>query len=211
MRAQDTEPAQPVRAIGLSHLHHDHTGALSDLLDVPVHVSREHWEAYRSHLRAEAEAVVPRHWPRDFAPRFLEPTGPAAGPWPHTYPVTADGRVFAVDTPGHMTGHISLVVRGDEVTYLLTGDAAYTLDELDAEVPDGFSADPRAAVESLRKTRNSPARRMLWCCPATIRGPPPGSRTPRSTDPRRIRGRRPDEPQSAGAGGHASAARIPST
>ncbi|MER6081351.1 N-acyl homoserine lactonase family protein [Streptomyces sp. NPDC001833] len=153
LRAQDAESARPVRAIVLSHLHHDHTGALTDFPDVPVYVGREHWETYRSRLRAEAEAVVPRHWPRGFVPRFLEPTGPAVGPWPHTYPVTADGRVFAVDTPGHMPGHVSLVVRGDEVTYLLAGDAAYTLDELDAEVPDGFSADPRGAVESLRKIK----------------------------------------------------------
>ncbi|WP_427919186.1 N-acyl homoserine lactonase family protein [Streptomyces sp. cg40] len=147
------DPSEKISAVVLSHLHHDHTGALTDLSDLPVYVGREHWEAYRTRFHAEAEAVVPRHWPRNFAPRFLEPTGPAVGPWPHTYPVTSDGRVFAVDTPGHVPGHLSLVVRGDEVTYLLAGDAAYTQDELDAETPDGFSADPSAAVESLRKIK----------------------------------------------------------
>ncbi|MFJ6897481.1 N-acyl homoserine lactonase family protein [Streptomyces hokutonensis] len=153
LQARGVEPTEGIRAVVLSHLHHDHTGALDELGDVPVYVGREHWEAYRKRFRAEAEAAVPRHWPSGFAPRFLDPSGPAVGPWSHSYPVTSDGRVFAVDTPGHTPGHLSLIVRGAEVTYLLAGDAAYTLADLDAEVPDGFSADPSAATESLRKIK----------------------------------------------------------
>jgi glyoxylase-like metal-dependent hydrolase (beta-lactamase superfamily II) len=48
---------------------------------------------------------------------------PPAGPFGRTLPLTADGTIFAVPTPGHMPGHMSLVVRAPEVTYFLAADA----------------------------------------------------------------------------------------
>jgi N-acyl homoserine lactone hydrolase len=76
-------------------------------------------------------------------------TGPAIAPFDRTLPLTADGTVFAVPTPGHMPGHLSVVVRAPEVTYFLAGDATYDEQLLTDRVVDGLSANPTVALDTL--------------------------------------------------------------
>lgn len=165
LRARGIDPAS-LQAIVLSHLHGDHAGGLADLLaaapDVPVYVSKTHWESVTSlsSFRATMAGFGPQHWPANFRPRFLSQTDPAVGPWPVSSHITRDGKVVAVDTPGHVPGHVSLVVfgdgppggqgRGETTTYLLAGDATYGVDLLEREETDGVNEDPVGAVESLR-------------------------------------------------------------
>ena len=143
----------------LSHLHGDHAGGLKDLVTeaphIPIYVSREHWEAFGKHpFYAGIQGCTPQHWPQDFAPNILEYSDHAVGPWKQSYNITSDQRVVVVDTPGHVPGHISLVVYGDNddgtrTVYFLTGDATYGLDLLETEEPDGINDDPEMALQSL--------------------------------------------------------------
>lgn len=78
---------------------------------------------------------VPQHWPEGFQPTLIDFSGNAVGAWESSGKITADGRIVAVNTPGHVPGHISLVVYGDNddgssTTYCLLGDASYGLDLL---------------------------------------------------------------------------------
>ena len=142
-----------LKAVVLSHLHHDHGDGISDLTDAPIYVTREHWKAFSKPIPATLEGAVPQHWPKGFTPRLLEPTGPAVGPWQHSYQITSDGRVLAVDTPGHVPGHISLIVHADQATYLLAGDLTYSQGLLDAELSDGVNNNPGQATDSVRKIK----------------------------------------------------------
>lgn len=153
LRAHGIDP-KDLKAVILSHLHHDHAGGLNDIpADVPVFVSKPHWEVFKHRLHATIEGCLPQHWPTNFSPRFLEPEEHPVGPWARSYPITKDGRVVAVDTPGHVPGHVSVIVFGDEATYFLTGDATYGLDLLDGEAVDGINDDPQEALRSVRKIR----------------------------------------------------------
>lgn len=145
--------ASDLKAVVVSHLHHDHGDGLDDLVGAPIYVSEEHWKAFRHYIPGTMEGAVPKQWPAGFAPKILAPTGPAVGPWDRTYPLTSDGRVFAVDTPGHVPGHLALVIRTETVTYLLLGDATYDQELLDAELTDGVNKSPRQAVETLRSIK----------------------------------------------------------
>ncbi|CZR61641.1 uncharacterized protein PAC_11538 [Phialocephala subalpina] len=149
------EGKKRLKAVIVSHLHHDHAGGLSDVVpDAPVYVTKEHWEAEDGHrLNALIDGAVPSHWPKNWIPNFLDPLGPAIGPFERSYPITKDGKVVAVDTPGHDPGHVSLVVYADEATYFLTGDATYSLESLDKEEADGVNSEPLVAVESVRKIK----------------------------------------------------------
>jgi glyoxylase-like metal-dependent hydrolase (beta-lactamase superfamily II) len=160
------DPGRDLKAVVLSHLHHDHADGLPDLAGASVHVSGEHWAAFRRRLFATLEGAVPKRWPAGFRPHILEPSGPAVGPWPRSYPVTSDGMVVAVDTPGHVPGHLSLVVRGDQATYLLAGDATYDQALLDAETTDGVNTNPRLAIESLRRIKDFARREDIVVLPA---------------------------------------------
>lgn len=149
-----------LKGIVLSHLHRDHAGGLEEIVkeapDVPVYVSREHWDAFgNSYYTASINGCAPGHWPPNFSPRLLEPKDHPVGPWKQTYPLTTDGRVVAVDTPGHVPGHVSLVVRGEnedgsDTIFFLTGDATYGMEILEEEQVDGVNDDPLRARESVR-------------------------------------------------------------
>ncbi|KAL2837077.1 beta-lactamase-like protein [Aspergillus pseudodeflectus] len=149
-----------LQAIVLSHLHHDHTGALEDLVreapNVPIYVNRDHWEAFgKSPRYAAMQGCAPNHWPENFSPRLLNFDDKAVGPWSKSASITKDQCILAVETPGHVPGHISIVVldRGgqtnSETTYLLTGDATYNLQLLENGEPDGINNDPETAFKSL--------------------------------------------------------------
>jgi glyoxylase-like metal-dependent hydrolase (beta-lactamase superfamily II) len=142
-----------LRSVVVSHLHHDHGDGLPDLVGATVYVSREHWKAFRHYIPATMEGAVPKQWPNSFKPTILEPSGPAIGPFDRSYPLTSDGRVVAVDTPGHVPGHLSVIVFADDVTYFLLGDATYDQALLDAEKTDGVNKNPRLAIESLHKIK----------------------------------------------------------
>ncbi|KFY17854.1 hypothetical protein V492_00314 [Pseudogymnoascus sp. VKM F-4246] len=77
------------------------------------------------------------------------------GPWKESYPLTSDGKIVAVDTSGHVAGHLALIVHGESktgepTTYFLPGDATYGMDVLDREEPDGINDDPLSALQSLK-------------------------------------------------------------
>ncbi|KAH9228618.1 hypothetical protein K456DRAFT_1925069 [Colletotrichum gloeosporioides 23] len=150
---QESLAAADLKAVVLSHLHHDHGDGLPDLVGAPVWITEEHWQAYKKPFHATIEGAVPNQWPETFKPLLLQPTGGPIGPWNQSYPITDDGKVVAVDTPGHVPGHISLVVYADDVTYLLLGDATYDQDLLDQELTDGVNNNPALAIDSLRKVK----------------------------------------------------------
>ncbi|KAF2712992.1 metallo-beta-lactamase superfamily protein [Pleomassaria siparia CBS 279.74] len=159
LRKHGVEP-KDLKGIVLSHLHHDHAGGLDEIIieapEVPIYISKPHWVAFGTHpFKASIQGSAPQHWPKSFPPRMLELKKEPVGPWTHSYPLTDDGRIVAVDTPGHVPGHVSLVVRcendnGTDTTYFLTGDATYGIALLEAEETDGVNDDPVRALESLR-------------------------------------------------------------
>jgi N-acyl homoserine lactone hydrolase len=75
-------------------------------------------------------------------------TGPRAS-FDRTLPLTSDGTVFAVPTPGHMLGHLSVVVRAPEVTYFLAGDATYDEQLLKQRIVEGVSVNLQASLDTL--------------------------------------------------------------
>ena len=143
LRSMGIDPRKDLRMLVLSHLHHDHADGLSHFRDADILVSKENYQASRG-VKGELVGANPRQWPEWFKPRQAELTGPAESSFDHTLPLTADGSVFAVPTPGHMPGHMSVVVRSPEVTYFLAGDATYDEQLLQERIADGLGDVPHS-------------------------------------------------------------------
>src|SRR5262249_59605413 len=89
-----------------------------------ISVSEENYQVSQG-LRGAMLGAVPSQWPSWFEPQRRHFTGPAVAGFDASIPLTDDGTVFAVPTPGHMPGHLSVAVRTPDVTYLLAGDPTY--------------------------------------------------------------------------------------
>ncbi len=159
-RVVNVSVADALDAIGLapgdvklvinSHLHFDHCGQNAVFKHAPFYVQRTELE------RARVQAQWLTDW-FDFAgARFELLDGDAE---------IAEG-VRVVATPGHTSGHQSILVQGDGEEVLI-GDAAYTPviyhDPDQAELPDGQASDREAWKASLKKLHAGHPAHVHFC------------------------------------------------
>jgi glyoxylase-like metal-dependent hydrolase (beta-lactamase superfamily II) len=137
----------------ISHLHYDHNGRLPDLAEAPILILQGDLDAFKEPIQATVAGAAPDQWPMDFRPEILKSSGGAIGPFERSDPITSDGKIVAVEKPGHVPGHCSLIVFGDKATYFLTGDATYGQEYLDQELTDGVNSTPLQAVETWKKIK----------------------------------------------------------
>jgi glyoxylase-like metal-dependent hydrolase (beta-lactamase superfamily II) len=135
-----------VETVVVTHLHGDHMdGAVH--LRVPVLVHDRELAFSRTMSARVGQRMFHQPVPAgvDFQPIALD--GGPFGAFARSRPLTDDGRIVAVDTPGHTPGHISVVCVDDEGRHvLLAGDATDTLEQLHARRPDAVGPKPAVSV-----------------------------------------------------------------
>lgn len=149
LQAMGIDPTKDIDAVILTHFHHDHTGGLDHFPHTRIIGPRENY-AVSLGLRGMMMGCLPQRWPIWLAPELVDLEGPAIGPFSRSHPITRDGRITLVPTPGHMKGHVSVLVRDDDMTYFLAGDATYSEANLRNEKTDGVTNNPTLSLETLR-------------------------------------------------------------
>jgi glyoxylase-like metal-dependent hydrolase (beta-lactamase superfamily II) len=145
--------ARDVRTVVLTHMHIDHDAGLHHFpASVPV-LADAREIAGAAGLRGRLLGYLPQRWPKGFDPAPLRWTGGPVGPFERTAALTQDGSVFAVPTPGHTPGHVSVVVMDGETAIVLAGDAAYTQAQMIAGWPDGVGWDAAAQAATHKRLR----------------------------------------------------------
>lgn len=165
LQAMGLDPSKDVPTVILTHCHHDHTGGLDHFPHARIIAPRANF-ALASGVKGMFMGCLPQRWPIWLRPDLVDMDGPAIGPFGASHPVTRDGRIALVPTPGHMTGHVSVIVRDDDVTYFIAGDATYSQANLIAERTDGVTNDPATALETLKAIKRLAAREPTVLLPA---------------------------------------------
>jgi N-acyl homoserine lactone hydrolase len=80
---------------------------------------------------------------------FAYDAGPL-GQFARSASLTRDGSILVVETPGHMVGQVNVIVRGEDVTYILAGDLTYRERNLIEGKVDGVTMSVQTSLASQR-------------------------------------------------------------
>lgn len=160
--SQEEEIGSRIRDLGLSpedigrvvltHLHTDHAGGLHHFPKAEFLVGSEEFRSAKG-VFGRMRGYLPHRWPNWFDPTPIPFRTEAVGPFPTSFQIVESGDVWAVPTPGHTPGHLSVVVQQEDVHFFLAGDTTYTQDLLLGGAVDGFSSDPTVSLDTLGRIR----------------------------------------------------------
>ena len=141
--------AGDVDTVVLTHLHGDHMdGAVH--VRAPVLVHDREIEFARSFQSRLFQRLFRQPMPAGVDFESIALDGGPFGAFAASRPLTEDGRIVAVATPGHTPGHISVICVDDDGTHvLLAGDATDTLEQLHARRADAIAPKPEVSTETM--------------------------------------------------------------
>jgi glyoxylase-like metal-dependent hydrolase (beta-lactamase superfamily II) len=110
-----------LKGVVMTHRHADHTEGYGYLpSSVPAYVGAKDWPTHNG--------ALPCRWPAERTPILVpEDGGPALEAFPHSRPLTKDGRLAIVPLTGHSPGHLAVVLRTGTESIIFAGDAAFNV------------------------------------------------------------------------------------
>jgi glyoxylase-like metal-dependent hydrolase (beta-lactamase superfamily II) len=141
---------QDVGTVVLTHIHGDHADGVPHVPAARVRAGAREIEVTDSLQGRLQRRLVRQPLPPGFHAEAIALDGPAFGAFAASAPLTADGRIVAVPTPGHTPGHLAVVVVQDDHHVLLAGDVSYDQAGLVELAVDGVSPDEEVARATMR-------------------------------------------------------------
>jgi len=139
-----------IETIVLTHMHGDHMDGAVHLGGRPLLVSEVELAYSRSAASRIFKRVLRQPIPAGVRFEAVALDGAPFGGFAATRPLTDDGRVLAVATPGHTPGHLSVLCIDDDGNHvLLAGDATDSLEQLHARRPDAIGPKPAVHLETM--------------------------------------------------------------
>ena len=104
----------------------------------------------RSPMARVMRRILRQPLPPGFAPEPVVLDGGPFGAFSRSRALSDDGRIVAVETPGHTPGHVSVICVDDTGRHvMLAGDATDTLEQLHARRADAVAPDVRVHTATL--------------------------------------------------------------
>jgi N-acyl homoserine lactone hydrolase len=140
-----------VAEVVLTHAHGDH---IDGLVHVGARVLSS--EAELAYLAGAfprlMRGILHQPLPPGFAPEGFSFDGGPFGAFPRSHALSEDGRIVAVETPGHTPGHVSVICVDDSGRHvMLAGDATDSLEQLHSVRADAIAPNPEEHVSTLRR------------------------------------------------------------
>jgi N-acyl homoserine lactone hydrolase len=138
-----------VSEVVLTHHHGDHVDGLHHV-PAPVRINGAELRFLATPFPRVMRRVLRQPLPEGFAPQPFALDGGAFGAFQRSRALSDDGRIVAVETPGHTPGHISVICVDDSGRHvMLAGDATDSLEQLHARRADAVGPDPKVHVATL--------------------------------------------------------------
>jgi glyoxylase-like metal-dependent hydrolase (beta-lactamase superfamily II) len=138
LRARGIEPGE-VPVVVMTHMHMDHTSAISEFPQSTFVLSVAEWRAATEGARPAMNGYRHAHYDYAFDYRTVDfERGNAVGSYSsfaRTFDLFGDGSVRLAYTPGHSAGHLSVVARLEERDFVVGGDAVYMEAQLRGSAP----------------------------------------------------------------------------
>jgi glyoxylase-like metal-dependent hydrolase (beta-lactamase superfamily II) len=126
--------AKSIRVVVMTHLHFDHSSAISEFPNAVFVLSETEWDAATTDSRPLLRGYLPNHYDYVFDYRTVSYDGPeisSYGSFGRTFDLFGDGSVRLASTPGHSAGHQCVIARLSQRDFVIAGDTVYTLRQLD--------------------------------------------------------------------------------
>jgi glyoxylase-like metal-dependent hydrolase (beta-lactamase superfamily II) len=137
LRKRGLDPGE-IPLVVMTHLHSDHTSAISEFSKSTFVVSETEWKAAAMGPRPTLNGYRRAHFDYAFDYRTVDfDRGGIASyaSFGRTFDLFGDGSIHLAFTPGHSAGHMSVVCRLEQNDFVIGGDAMYTLAQLNGEAP----------------------------------------------------------------------------
>ncbi len=141
-------PKKDVKKVVMTHLHTDHAGGLHHFPHAEVIIEKKEFDNARGASGIMA-GYLPHRWPKWLKPRLVRLSNRMFGPFEQSMPLTADGDVNIVATPGHVPNHMSVIANLEGIYYFLAGDTSYTQENMLKGISDGVGTNENRST--LRK------------------------------------------------------------
>ena len=141
LRKRGLEPGE-IPIVVMTHLHLDHTSAISEFPSSTFVVSETEWQAAAHGSSPLLNGYRRAHFDYAFEYRtvdFDRANIDSYASFGRTFDLFGDGSIRLAFTPGHSAGHMSVICRLAERDFVIGGDAIYMLGQLDG-------SEPRAAA-----------------------------------------------------------------
>jgi N-acyl homoserine lactone hydrolase len=137
LRKRGLDPGE-VPIVVMTHLHVDHTSAISEFPNSTFIVSETEWRAAAHGPKPLLNGYRRAHF--DYAFEYRTVDFDRAGidsyaSFGRTFDLFGDGSIRLAYTPGHSAGHMSVICRLAQRDFVIGGDAMYLLAQLDGSEP----------------------------------------------------------------------------
>lgn len=156
LRARGIDPTA-IRLVILTHLHVDHASAVSEFPNATFLVTTREWAAANTGPLPLLKGYRRSQFDYAFDFRTVDFDTDEVSSYStfgRTLDLFGDGSVRLIFTPGHSSGHQSVLLRLADREMLVAGDAIFLLEQLDEGTPlAGRTADRHEYERSLRELR----------------------------------------------------------
>lgn len=138
--------ANAIKTVVMTHLHSDHMGGMESFSNANFLIGRNAINGHTGALMCRLPTPI------KLTPVALQ--NRPIGAFSQSAPLTSDGRVSVIPTPGHAIGHQSVLIQTDENSVCIVGDAAFSEQQVHDETIGAIVenvADARRSVRQLKE------------------------------------------------------------